>query len=177
MRHSGPIHAIRFSSGGLRSRRGSASALIVLMVVLLAVFGAMALASAAANLRLARRHADWSKEYYTFDAAAERLLAAVDTMAEECSAGGQNAAALATRLAGLRLDGIDSVEAAVSDGRLVVDAVAGDPEQRGILVSIAVPVDGAGSVLAGDPVVLRWSQFQKPFEYGTGPGGLWDGSR
>ena len=62
----------------MKSRRGSASALIVLMVVLLAVFGAMALTSAAANLRLAARHADWSREYYGYDATAERLVALLE---------------------------------------------------------------------------------------------------
>jgi hypothetical protein len=155
----------------MRSRRGSASVLIVLMVVLLAVFGAMALTAASANLRLARRHADWSAEYYRFDASAERLLAAADREAGEEGA----ATALADRLTSLRVEGIADVVCRTEAGHLTLEAVAGDPEGRGIQVKLEWPVGEDGRVAEETPRIVRWSQFQKPFVYGTEPGGLWDG--
>ncbi len=167
----------RVLAGGMRSRRGSASALIVLMVVLLAVFGAMALATAAANLRLAHRHADWSKEYYGYDASAERLMEAIDWTARESRDSGQTAATLIGRLGAIRMDGVASIVCERSGERLVVDATVGDPENRGILVSIAVPIDADGKIGTEGLQVLRWSQFQKAFEYGTGPGGIWTGGK
>jgi len=155
----------------LRSRRGSASVLIVLMVVLLAVFGAMALTAASANLRLARRHADWSAEYYRFDASAERLLAAVNQEAK----GTTLAEELASRLASLQVEGVAGVISRNEEGRLILEAVAGDPEGRGIQVKLEWPVGEDGNVSEEVPRIVRWSQFQQPFAYGTEPGGLWDG--
>ncbi len=155
----------------LRSRRGSASVLIVLMVVLLAVFGAMALTAASANLRLARRHADWSAEYYRFDASAEHLLAAAERETGSAAQAGE----LASRLADLRVEGVTNIVSRNEEGRLILEAVAGDPEGRGIRVELEWTVGEDGSVSEQAPRIVRWSQFQQPFVYGTEPGGLWDG--
>jgi len=155
----------------LRSRRGSASVLIVLMVVLLAVFGAMALTAASANLRLARRHADWSAEYYRFDASAERLLAAVNEETKETTQVDE----LTSRLVALHVEGIAGLVSRNEEGRLILEAVAGDPEGRGIQVKLEWPVGEDGQVSEEAPRIVRWSQFQQPFAYGTEPGGLWDG--
>jgi hypothetical protein len=147
------------------SRKGSASALIVLMVVLLAVFGAMALAQAAASLRLSTRHADWSREYYAYDAAAERLMAGIDTAVHDAISKSQDIQTLRSRLGAIKLAGTTSISC----------TQAGNPDARGIEVSIAVPLGINGPLRDGKLRVLRWSQFQKPFDYDAGPGGIWTG--
>ncbi len=155
----------------LRSRRGSASALIVLMVVLLAVFGAMALAAASANLRMAQSHADWSAEFYRFDAGAERFLAAVDRL----TAAGDDAGQALERLAAVRVDGVTEITCRREADALVAQAIAGDPAARGIEVRLRWSLDADGRIIADSPRIERWRQFQQPFAYGTEPGGLWDG--
>lgn len=159
----------------LCSRKGSASALIVLMVVLLAVFGAMALTSAAASLRLARRHADWSREYYVYDATAERLLASINTAVHDAIDSSQDTETLRGRLGAIKLSGASAVSCAKVGDQLVVDALVGNPDARGITVSIAVPLGANGPSRDGKLLVLRWNQFQKPFDYNAGPGGIWTG--
>jgi hypothetical protein len=161
--------------GRFRSRRGSASALIVLMVVLLAVFGAMALTSAAASLRLARRHADWSIEYYGYDASAEKLLARIDLTVSEAIRTSQDTETLRSRLGAITSPGASSITCAREGERLVVSALAGDPDTRGISVAVAVQIGINGSSRSADLRVIRWSQFQKPFNYDAGPGGVWNG--
>ncbi len=159
----------------MKSRKGSASALIVLMVVLLAVFGAMALTSAAANLRLATRHADWSREYYEYDATAERLVALLDKTVRSAVKDRQSAASIRDNVKAIRMEGVFSIDCVLSGDRLVVDATIGDPEQRGILLTASLPAGVSASGSGSGLQLMRWSQFQKAFDYGSEPGGIWTG--
>ncbi len=165
------IHTGRRGQWAWRSRRGSASALIVLMVVLLAVFAALALSAAAANLRMAQSHADWSADFYRLDARAERFLAAVDHQAMA----GDDAAASEQRVAAVRVDGVTDVICRREVAALWIAAVAGDPQARGIEVRLRWPIGADGNLATDSPVVTGWRQFQQPFVYGDEPGGLWDG--
>lgn len=159
----------------LKSRKGSASALIVLMVVLLAVFGAMALTSAAANLRLATRHADWSREFYAYDAQAERLVAQLDATARKAAAENQSTASLCEYVKAIRMEGVHAIDCVLTGDRLVVDATIGNPEQRGILLTASLPAEIPASGSGTGLQLMRWSQFQKAFDYGNEPGGIWTG--
>lgn len=160
----------------IRSRKGSASALIVLMVVLLTVFGALALTGAASDLRLANRHADWSVEYYRLDADGERFLAAVSEAVLASRAGDRDAEGLIGQIRSMQVAGLDSVTCDIGDSRITVHAVVGDPESSGIDISLNIPLQGGKVGAAGSTLITRWAQFQKPFEYGTDPGGIWDGA-
>ncbi|SHJ25260.1 hypothetical protein [Thermoclostridium caenicola] len=58
----------------LTSNRGSSSILVALVLIILVVFGVLAVATSSANLRLAMKHAETVKTYYNLDSEGERFL-------------------------------------------------------------------------------------------------------
>jgi hypothetical protein len=64
----------------LKSRKGSASALIILVITVLVMLGVLSLVTAAADRRLAEKRASWQQEYYQIDARAEQVLAKLNIM-------------------------------------------------------------------------------------------------
>lgn len=170
MKKYGNALAIRF-----RSKRGMASALIILLLVLLIFFGVLSLVTSAADLRLSQRRADWNKQFYQADAVAVAMLTALDRFCLTLD-GTDDAGRLAEWLAE-RPDVHDwTLEpAAAGDGRLNLSAlVAADASQgQGIAIRLAIRTGPA----AGDQriIIERWSQWQPEFEYGQSGGGLWKG--
>jgi hypothetical protein len=68
--------------------KGSSSVLVILIMLTLVVFGLLALMSTYSGLKLSRKNAEWTKEYYALDARAEAQLAKIDSClfeAEEAS--------------------------------------------------------------------------------------------
>jgi hypothetical protein len=59
----------------MRNQKGSASALIILVLTVLVLLGVLSLVTIAADKRLADKRADWIQEYYQIDAQAVRLHA------------------------------------------------------------------------------------------------------
>lgn len=69
----------------LKSRTGSASALIILVITVLVMLGVLSLVTAAADRRLAEKRASWQQEYYQIDARAEQVLAQLNIMLSDYS--------------------------------------------------------------------------------------------
>lgn len=159
----------------LRSRRGAASALIILLLVMLVIFGVLAMVSAAANLKLARRQAEWNSAWYLADAGAEAVLAEIDQLCRSSAAAGDGPEQLAG-LIDARLVQNPSVltgQAVVSAGRIRIEVRVGEdrPGSQGIDMILVWQPDAAGTRL----VIEQWTQWQPPFEYGNDPGGVWEG--
>lgn len=167
----------------LRSRSGSASAIVVLLTVFLAVFGVLSLVSSYSSLKLADRHRNWSVDYYRVDALAEETLAGIeaDLRAAALQAGSTAADSGFPKLA------MDALLLRVPEDHLTLvreetglSAVVrigpgtGEKDVQSIRVSLWI---GFGS----DPTsgrlatVVGWRQWQKPFEYKEGYGDLWEG--
>ena len=56
----------------LVSERGSSSVLVIMIMLLLITFGVLAMMSSYSNLKIARKHADWTKGYYALENIAQK---------------------------------------------------------------------------------------------------------
>lgn len=54
--------------------KGSASALLVILVVLLITFGILSITSAQSHHRIAERHAQWNRNFHALESSAEKAL-------------------------------------------------------------------------------------------------------
>lgn len=62
----------------MKNQKGSASVLVICVLLILVTLGALAIASANANHRLSQRSLAWNTVYYELDAQGEVFLAALD---------------------------------------------------------------------------------------------------
>ena len=162
-----------------RSRSGAASALIILLLVMLVIFGVLAMVSAAANLKLARKQADWNRAWYLADAGAEAVYAELDLLCRSSAAAGEDAALLAVKIEGwlnqnpaVRTSQVTVLEDQVRIEALSVGEVAAG---QGIDMTVRWQPAAAGGTSGDKLVVEKWLQWQPPFEYGDQPGGVWEG--
>ena len=58
----------------LKLRSGSSSILVILLVVTMVVFGVLAMMSSYSGLKMAKKNAQWTSEYYELEANAEILV-------------------------------------------------------------------------------------------------------
>jgi hypothetical protein len=174
-----------------RSRRGMASALIIMILVLLIFFAVLGLVASAADLRLAQKRADWNRQFYIADAGAVQLFADLDQFFNEQGGGGQTgepesgqdalAAALQQWLA-MRQD-IREYRVAVDTGWLTLNVLTtGIPEgqeaesQQGIAMTLRLRTNLPSA--SGQEITMEitgWQQWQMPFEYDSENGGVWEG--
>lgn len=56
----------------LKSEKGSSSVLVIMIMLLLITFGVLAMMSSYSNLKIARKHADWTKDYYRLESNADK---------------------------------------------------------------------------------------------------------
>lgn len=56
----------------LVSERGSSSVLVIMIMLLLITFGVLAMMSSYSNLKIARKHADWTTGYYALENIAQK---------------------------------------------------------------------------------------------------------
>lgn len=63
----------------MRSKRkiGSSSVLVIMIMLLLITFGVLAMMSSYSNLKIARKHAQWTREFYSLESLAEKDLSLV----------------------------------------------------------------------------------------------------
>lgn len=159
-------------------RRGAASALIILLLVLLVFFGVLALVASAADLRLSRKQAEWNRQYYLADARAEALLADLDQYCRTLPAADLEAGRLAGLLeARLGADPlVISGQVGRSGDQLLLDALVAENSESGQGIRLVLQVRPGGSASDGDRLtVIGWTQWQPPFNYDEGPGGVWEG--
>lgn len=62
----------------LKSNKGSSLVLIILLMVILLVFGVTAMMSSYTDLKLARKNAEWVKDYYNLSSMGENLVKNID---------------------------------------------------------------------------------------------------
>jgi hypothetical protein len=62
----------------IANRRGSTSILVILVIIVLATFGGVAVTSAWINKKLAMKTVSWREEYYEQDRQAEYMTARID---------------------------------------------------------------------------------------------------
>jgi len=161
----------------LRSRRGAASALIILLLVLLVFFGVLALVTAAADLRLSRKQAEWNQQYYLADARAEKLVAELDLV---CRSAGKDldAASLADRLKEKLAADPEVVSSQVvqSGSRLRLEALVAEKADAGQGISLVLQIEaGAETDGSASLSVEQWVQWQPPFTDDDDSGGVWEG--
>lgn len=57
--------------GMIKSEKGSSSVLVVMIMLLMITFGVLAMMSSYSNLKIARKHAEWTKDYYSLESLAD----------------------------------------------------------------------------------------------------------
>jgi hypothetical protein len=62
----------------MKSERGSASLMVILIVFTLMLFGVFALMSSYSEYKLSSKYANWTKDYYVLDQQAQVFLATLD---------------------------------------------------------------------------------------------------
>ena len=169
-------------SSRLRSRRGMASALIIMLLVLLVFFSVLSLVTMAADYRLSQKRAAWNAGYYAADAEAVKVLGALDTYCLGLEGDSLQASTLADSLGELLDDAafvqswqivpaMPGVEQALILNALVArDAASG----QGIMISLRIRT---GVVSQGEQriIIEGWNQWQPEFDYSGQPGGIWKG--
>ncbi|GAB6108838.1 hypothetical protein [Fusibacter bizertensis] len=56
----------------LKSDQGSSSVLVIMIMLLLITFGVLAMMSSYSNLKIARKHAEWTKSFYQLESIADK---------------------------------------------------------------------------------------------------------
>jgi hypothetical protein len=158
----------------IRSRRGSASALIVLLLVLLVFFGILSLVTAAADKRLADRRANWVQTYYQADRAAVGVLADLRRAAFTRPAP-SDAAKLQTLLEkqlSVRQDVEILSSEAIDRTAIILFRVQSGQQSIEVGVTFKLPESANGLVSLE---LTRWTSWQAPFDYENTGGGIWKG--
>ena len=164
-----------------RSRRGMASAMIIMLLVLLIFFGVLSLVTTAADLRLAQKRADWNKEYYQADNAATQMVAELDTYCRSLEPvslqSGTLDGLLDTWLAkAANVSDFELTRGETADAPLVLTArIAENPDLgQGIDLQLRLL-----PVMAGQNFVqieiTEWVQWQPSIDYSGSEGGVWKG--
>lgn len=164
-----------------RSRRGMASAMIIMLLVLLIFFGVLSLVTTAADLRLAQKRADWNKEYYQADNVAVQMVAEMDAYCRSLEP-----ADLQTGTLDGLLDTWLSAAANVNDYQLTRGETADAPwvltariaenadKGQGIDLQLRLlpAAPGQNSIRIE---IAKWVQWQPSFDYSSSEGGVWKG--
>jgi biopolymer transport protein ExbD len=183
--------ALKVEYRRMRSRSGLASALIILVLVLLIFFAVLSMVASAADLRLSKKRADWNRQYYLADSAAVALYADLDMFCrsrpEMDLDQDKLAAVLETWLAvrsNVREFQISDETGALRVRVLVMVQPAAQTnnsnsnqktvQQQGIEMTLLIRT-GQPSEPANRLSVAGWTQWQMPFEYDQGNGGIWKG--
>jgi len=173
------MSARRAGFAALRSRRGSASAVVVMVTVLLAVFGVLALVSSYSGYKLAQRHAAWTTDYYAVDAKAEAALAAIegDLAVAATTAGDVSATGQFPTLAGMALaDRVPEGQGTVLEDERGFTVMINVGDAAGQLIRMELRIDfRTGPIPERLCRIVSWRQWQKPFAYDENPGDVWGG--
>ncbi len=159
----------------LRSKRGMASALIIMLLVLLVFFAVLTLVTSAADLRLAQKRASWNQAYYEADGEALAFVADLDQFMQSEEMSG--ARALQSYLAECeQLVSWQLAPDADNPDILVLDAVIAKDSDALQGISARLEILTPDSLASDDSIaIVRWEQWQPAFDYGGDSGGLWKG--
>ena len=153
----------------LSNDRGSASVIVIMVMLLLVVFGVLAFVSGSSSLRLAEKNAQTVKAYYLLDKRGEITVAKTLEMLESEAFG----TAVAEKTA--KLEGV--AEAAVfsrNSGEAELILTIQEPSDKsGASLRIRLkPVTGSGGANALE--IQEWKLVYKPFIYDKTVD-LWEG--
>ncbi len=169
---------IRTGRPRLRSRRGVASALIILLLVLLVFFGILSLVTTAADLRLSKKHADWNQQYYLADAKAAKVLSDLDQYCKSLDLASLSPEMLSKSLGQYlaELENIQDYQLKEQDKHVLLSVlVAKQPDQgQGIQITLEVET-GKTDQGKNRLTVEGWTQWQPPFQYDGQENGIWKG--
>lgn len=112
---------------------GTASIVLIFVLLSLLTFAVLSLASAQANLRLSRKSADRTTDYYAAENAANDILLQLEDIMAGCAAGGE---ADFSRRVFARLDEIEGVAFSRGDGILSYSVPLG--ADQALCVSLAL---------------------------------------
>lgn len=164
-----------------RSRRGMASAMIIMLLVLLIFFGVLSLVTTAADLRLAQKRADWNKEYYQADNAALQMVAEMDAYCRSLEPAKLQAGTLDGLLenwlaAAANVSDYQLTRGETADAPLVLTARIAENADKGQGIDLQLRLL---PVLAGQNSIRieieKWVQWQPSFDYSGSEGGVWKG--
>lgn len=166
----------------IRSRRGLASALIIMLLVLLIFFGVLSLVTTAADFRLARKRADWNAAYYKADSSAVLVLAGLERLMASQDMNAMPAGQL-TDLLDNYLESESNVRSwqvtpsvNTADTGLILDALVINDGSGGQGISIRLLIRTGQLTIEEQRVNIEsWSQWQQEFDYNGSEGGIWKG--
>jgi len=156
-----------------------ASALIILLLVFLIFFGVLSLVTSAADLRLAQKRADWNQGYFLADAQAEEVYGDIEQYCQSLEPPQLAADALAglleQRLAA-RTD-IREYTVARDEQGILLDILVMHPQNKiqGIQMRLRIKPGEAAAGEGSRLTIESWIQWQEPFQYDQGNGGVWKG--
>lgn len=156
-------------SGHLSNKQGSASVIVIMVMLLLVVFGILAFVSGGSSLKLAEKNASAVKSYYLLDKKGEIAAGQISGLLKSDA----SITDLDTRIK--TLTGINDVSVEPQDmGNPVITVQIQDSALlNGASLRIRLqqknrPMD------ALELQILEWKLINKPFDYG-GNENLWDG--
>jgi hypothetical protein len=184
------IAALNTDSARLRSRRGLASSLVIMVLVLLIFFAVLSAVASAADYRLSKKRAAWNQQYYLADSAAVSLFAGLDQLCRGESGQALEPDRLADlldawlaaradvqeyqitkedRLLRARILVLDPADSQVKNGT-AAESVRQQGIEMTLLITAGTLPDPSGRIR-----IVGWTQWQVPFEYDTDDGGVWKG--
>ncbi len=156
-------------SGHLSNKQGSASVIVIMVMLLLVVFGILAFVSGGSSLKLAEKNADAVTSYYLLDMKGEIAAGQISELLKSDA----SITGLDTRIR--TLTGINdvSVEPQATGNPVITVRILGSSLMNGASLRIRLqqksePMDPLGLE------ILEWKLINKPFEYRENVN-LWDG--
>jgi len=143
----------------LSNQKGSASVIVILVMLMLVVFGVLAFVSAGSSLRLAQKNAAMTQEYYKLDAMAEQATAQASETLK--SSERSDFKRLESTLG--KITGVAAVHVTRSDNgqplieMRIQDSKTGADKSLNVILSPAASGSGV--------VIHEWKLVVKPFTY------------
>lgn len=153
----------------ISNEQGSASVIVIMVMLLLVVFGVLAFVSAGSSLRLAEKNAQTVKRYYSLDKQGEIAVARISQAMKAAPADGDMVSLLqqATGLTDITLT------AEGGEAPLITAIIRDTASDDGPSLRIRLrPLRGAGS---SGLEIREWKLMYKPFDYNE-PVNLWEGA-
>lgn len=156
-------------SGHLSNKQGSASVIVIMVMLLLVVFGILAFVSGGSSLKLAEKNASAAKSYYLLDKKGEIAVGQISDLLKS----DDSLSDLDTRIR--TLTGINDVSVQPHDtGNPVITVQIQDLSlMNGASLRIRLQ-EKSGPMDPFGLDILEWKLINKPFDYGENVN-LWDG--
>ncbi len=154
----------------LSNKQGSASVIVIMVMLLLVVFGILAFVSGGSSLKLAEKNAKTVKDYYLLDKKGEIAVGQVLALLKTEGVGSDLAAA-AQKATGIQ----DVTTQSQTAGQQVLTMQIQDPSlENGASLRIRLQPQSSAAGIQG-LAIREWKLIYKPFVYDETVN-LWDGA-